>query len=771
MTAVSDTPRLPGDRFTVERELGRGGMSTVYLAHDRKHDRRVAVKLLRADLSAALGADRFALEIRVTAQLQHPHILPLLDSDQTDGHTYYVMPYVEGESLRDRLTREGSVPLLEALQVAREVADALAYAHARGVVHRDIKPENILLSAGHAIVADFGIARAVSAAATMDLRVTEPGLTVGTPVYMSPEQALGESVDGRSDLYSLGCVLYEMLTGRPPFDGATAVALIARKVMEAAPDARTARQDLPDTVNQLLRRLLARDPVERLEQAQEVVGALDAVLRGGPLTAAVVDPPLDTVAVLAFASMSPDASDDHLGEGLSEALMHALGQVQGLRVIARTSAFTFKGSGLDAREIGRRLRVRRLVEGSIRRSGNRLRVTAKLIDTEAAVEIWAEQFDRTLDDLFVLEDELAAAITARLKAILRAGQPGAAPTRAAPAAAPTTRSVEAYEHYLKGRYWWAMRTGETMRRAVTHLDEAVKVDPGFAQAHGAMAEVLATLGLYGMAAPHDVMPRARDAAERALALDPASPEALCARGCVHASFEWEWADATRDFEAALAAHPHYPTAHQWYASTVLVPQGRFADAHAALIRARDLDPLALSIAVSRAAAHYYERRAAEAIAQSREALQLDDRFVMGHYFLGLALELAGALPEAEASLARAVELGGGGEAMAALGQVQARRGNPADARRILARLEEEARTGYLSPVLLAQLATRLGEVDRAMDWLHRARDARSADLIWIGVRPVFDPLRSAREFQQLTGTLGLAPSDGPTPDAGPSSRP
>lgn len=749
---------LPADRFDVERELGRGGMSTVYLAFDRKHDRHVAVKLLRTDLAAALGAERFALEIRVTAQLQHPHILPLLESDRAGERTYYVMPFVEGESLRDRLAREGPLPVDTALQVAREVADALAYAHARGVVHRDIKPENILLSAGHAIVADFGIARATSAAAALDLRVTEPGLTIGTPTYMSPEQALGESVDGRSDLYSLGCVLYEMLTGRPPFDGATAVAMIARKITEVAPDPAAIRAGLPAEINQLLGRLLAREPAARLAQARELVEAIDATLRGVPLPQAVAAAAPDAVAVLAFTTISPDRADEYLGDGLSEALMHALGRVDGLRVIARTSAFTFKGSGLDVREIGQRLRVRRVVEGSVRRSGERLRVTAKLIDAEDAVEIWAEQYDRRLDDLFALEDELATAITARLSEVLRADRGASQPTaRTRPAAVAPTGNLPAYEQYLRGRHWWAQRTSDALHQALGHLEEATALDPGFAQAHAALAAVLATQGLYGTAPPAATMPRALAAAERALALDPRSAEALAARGCVQASHAWNWAAAEADFRAAIEADPHDPMARQWFASTVLVPQGRFTEAHEALARARDLDPLSLAVAVGRAAAYYYERRAAEAIAQCRGVLQLDERFLMGHYFMGLAQDLAGAYPDAEASLRRAQGLGRSAEVEAALGAVRAARGAREEAERSLEWLASRARAEYLSPVLRAQVSARLGDIPSALDCLEEACATRAADLIWVGVRPVFDVLAGEPRFISLLRRLGLEP--------------
>ncbi len=745
---------IPGDRFVIERELGRGGMSTVFLAHDRKHDRRVAVKLLSGDATAALGAERFTQEIHVTAQLQHPHILPLLDSDTADGRAYYVMPFVDGESLRHRLQRDGALSLRDALLIAREVADALAYAHGRQVVHRDIKPENILLSAGHAIVADFGIARSSTTALDTDLRLTTPGLAIGTPAYMSPEQALDESVDGRADLYALGCLLFEMLTGDVPFPGRTAMAILSRKLAGVAPVFPASAAMVPAELRALIVRLLEREPADRPQGGEQVTAALDAVLRGDTApSAARESAPPNTIAVLAFASMSADTGDEYLADGICEALTHELGRVAGLRVIARTSAFVFKDSQLDVREIGVRLGVRRLVEGSVRRAGDRLRVTAKLVDTGSGTEIWSERFDGETGDVFAIEDDLARAVSTRLRTLLRSGD--SAPLTTHVLSAPPTSSVPAYEQYVKGRYFWGMRTEAAMQRSLAHLDDALAIDPVFARAAAAKAETLATLGLYGLAAPLDVMPQARAAAELALSLDPSSAEALCARGCVLAVHERDWDRATRDFDAAIAADPQYPTSHQWLASTVLVPQGRFDEAQQSLAVARTLDPLSRSIIVSSAAAHYYARNPDAAIADSREALQLDDRFAMGYFFLGLALELRGDLRAARIALQQARSLEPSAEILAALGHLHAASGDAVRAAECRAGLAAQLAERYQSPVLMAQIATALGDADEAMRLLRQARDVGAADLIWIGVRPAFDALRHLPAFVILCRQLQL----------------
>ncbi len=743
-------------RFSIERELGRGGMSTVYLANDRKLGRKVALKLLRADI--AVEPERFAQEIYVTAQLQHPHILPLLDADEIDGRAYYVMPYVEGESLRDRLKREGRLPLLVAVRLAREVAGALAHAHARDIVHRDIKPENILISAGHALVADFGIARTRMAATHNDPAnsgLTHPGLAIGTPAYMSPEQSLGDAVDGRTDIFALGCVLYEMIAGRLPFAGSGAMGMLSAKMAgEFAPLA-DVRDDVPDALEALLRQLVARDPDQRPARAADVVVALEAAVHGAVLTPLprVAALPANAVAVLAFASISPGAEDEYLAEGISEAIMHALAKVPGLRVIARTSAFAFKGSSQDVREIAARLKVRHLVEGSVRRAGPRLRVTAKLIDGESALELWSERFDRHLDDVFAVEDELAGAVAAQLKVLVAAGGGERLATRQ-PHVAPTF-SVEAYEQYLKGRYWWGQRTAIGMQRSVEHLQDALRIDAHFTLAHAALAETFATMGVYGMAAPHEVAPLARDAANRALAIDPRSAGALCARACVRAFFEWEWEEAEKDFLAAIDADPQYPTAYQWYASTVLVPHGRFGEAQELLARAHELDPLSLSLTVSRSAAAYYARDQQAAEGFAREALHQDAHFSMGHFFLGLALDLSGAHTDAVHALSRAVSLSESVEALAARGVVQVALGASASVDDTRAELERRGRVEYLSPVLLAQIAARSGDEQLALWYLQRATEFRSADLIWVGVRPVFETLHAHPEYRRILSELRL----------------
>src|SRR5437867_2178985 len=439
------------ERYTIERELGRGGMATVYLAADLKHHRPVAIKVLKPELAAALGPDRFLREIETAARLSHPHILPLHDSGEAAGLLYYVMPYVEGETLRDRLEREGQLPLEEAVRITREAASALSYAHSHDVVHRDIKPENILLSGGEAVVADFGVARAITAAARGKL--TETGIAIGTPGYMSPEQgAASARVDERSDIYSLACVLYEMLAGEPPFTGPSAESIVRQHLTAAPPRVSAMRAAVPPAIEEAIVRALAKTPADRFATAAEFADALAAPAQRGTgrrtsrlavgaglaatlLAAAaglfVLSRPHGTpalaggtgqsIAVLPFVNVSGAPQEEYLSDGISEELINALSKLPQLQVVARPSSFAFKGKNEDVRQIGQALQVATVLGGSVRRVANRLRVTAQLTDARKGYNLWSETYDREMGDVFAVEDEISHAIMRALQVHLVSG--------------------------------------------------------------------------------------------------------------------------------------------------------------------------------------------------------------------------------------------------------------------------------------------------------------------------------------------------------------
>src|SRR5438477_3629786 len=513
------------DRYAIERELGHGGMATVYLAHDLKHSRSVAIKVLRPELAAALGAERFLREIEIAARLTHPHILPLHDSGEATGFLYYVMPYVEGESLRDRLRREPQLPVEEAVRIAREVATALSHAHAHDVVHRDIKPENIRLSGGEAVGADFGIARAIVAAGAETL--TDTGLAVGTPGYMSPEQATGAmQLDGRSDVYSLGCVLYEMLAGHPPFLGTTAREMLAGHSVRGVPPLRTIRPELPPALERVVLKALAKSPADRFATATAFSEALTragapppfarraarpALFAAAGVTALVAgyvlltrppsssDEPSQSIAVLPFKNIGGDVSNEPFSDGMTDEITTALGKVEGLRVAARSVAFRFKGKNVVPEEIGRQLHVLYVLDGGVRMGGNRRRVSAQLINVARGNEIWSEEYDRDARDrdVFAVQDEITRAIVAALRVHL------SGPTSPA-LAKRSTGSPEAHDLYLQGRYFFAKRDSANLRKARDYFERAIQKDASYAVAWSGLSDAYSHSPVFGYVPPRTV---------------------------------------------------------------------------------------------------------------------------------------------------------------------------------------------------------------------------------------------------------------------------
>src|SRR5690349_6389943 len=745
-------------RYAIEREIGHGGAAVVYLAQDLKYGRSVALKVLRPEVAAYLGTDRFLREIRITARLQHPHILPLLESGDAEGTLYYVMPYVEGHSLRTRLARERQLPVEDAARIAQDVATALSYAHQHGVLHRDIKPENILLSGGQAVVADFGIARAMSIAGTSDPS-SGSGVALGTPAYMSPEQAAGSpDLDGRTDVYSLGCVLYEILVGEPPFTGATAQAIVARHAIDVIPLVRTVRSTIPENLDQVITKALAKVPADRFATAGEFGRALapyawTKLPRSTPLPP---PPPSGaSIVVLLFVNLSPDAENEYFSDGLSEELMTELCKVSGLRVVARTSAFSFKGKDADVRSIGRQLNVRAVLSGSVRKAHNRLRITAQLVDAVEGYQLWSEQYDRELHDVFAIQDEITQAIVEVLKLTLLTEERGGS-TR------PAGEGVAAYESYLMGRYFWNKRTEQNVEKAIEYFRQALEHDRGYARAFAGLADCYTILGIYGARAPEDVMPLAKEAAEQALSIDSSLAEAHTSLGCARATFDFDWTGAERAFRRAIEIKPSYPTTHHWYALNCLAPQGRFDEALVQLQAAHELDPLSTVITTSVGVQRYFARHYDRAIEAYEHALEIDEHFSMAHYFRGLALTALGRHEEAIAALQQAITLTGGtAEMRAALGYAFATAGKRHEANAALADLLALARERYVSPSLFALVHAGLGDEDRALAALETAFATRAADLVWLNVRPAFDGLRNHPRCSRLLEQMGLRRSEGP----------
>ena len=689
---MTDAARLSlalAERYAVEREIGRGGMATVYLARDLKHDRNVAIKVLHPEIGAALGASRFLAEIKTTANLRHPHIVPLFDSgevglpaeqagDVAETLLYFVMPLVEGESLRDRIDRERQLPIEEALRIASEVADALSYAHARGVVHRDIKPDNIMLEGGHAVVADFGIARAVSAAGGE--RITQTGMSVGTPLYMSPEQAAGESdIDGRSDLYSLACVLYEMLGGQPPFSGSNAATITRQHMIADPPPITNLRPSVPAPVVDALQRALSKSPADRFNPVAQFGAAITpAVVTAAnvPVTharhtststssharrniaigviavaiaviasLAVWKRPTASgstdsasIAVLPFADLSPDHASAYLGDGIAETLINALVHVPGLTVTARNSAFSFRGREADVKEIGKQLHVGFVLSGSVQRAGEKLRISAQLINAATGTNMWSESFDRPAGDIFAVQDEVAKSAVTALALRLAPGASSGGSTVG-------TRNAEAYNAYLLGRYHWNMRTSDGMVQAVAAMKRAVALDSTYALAWAGLGDayMLAVTSEYptpGGPSDDSLYGLSERAVRRAIALDPRLGEAYISLANVLDS-QGHAEEVAANFATGIRLSPNYPTGHQWY-SYYLTNADRLAEAITEMETAHRLDPLSHVITLSLAGLYDAVDRFADAtplyaqgLAQSPEAwyawgLKVGHDLALGH---------------------------------------------------------------------------------------------------------------------------------------------
>ncbi len=783
-------PRLSealGERYVLERELGRGGMATVYLAQDLRHGRHVALKVLLPELSAVLGPERFLREIHTTARLDHPHILPVLDSGEAAGLLWYTMPYVEGESLRDRLRSETQLSVDEALRIAREVADALGYAHGQGVVHRDVKPENILLAHGHARVADFGVARALEYAGGDSL--TGTGLALGTPAYMSPEQASAGSVDGRSDLYSLGCVLYEMLAGEPPFTGPTPQAVIARRFTETPRPLGATREQLPAGLEQAVGKALARTPADRFQTAGDLAHALvqagtasaPGAQRAGPprpsarrwllpvvvlLALAAVTyaaaryfnrttapPPAGaaapaSVAVLPFRNLGPDSVEDYLSDGITEDVINALGAFRQLRVVARTSTFTFKGKAADIRNVGRKLNVGAVVEGSFRKLGDTLRITAQLVNVADGYQLWSGRYERPSAGLLAMEDELC-------RAVARALRPEAAGGLGASRAASLTDSPEAYRLYLKGRYHMGKLSEKDFRTAIGQFDQAIGLDPTFALAYSGLADAY-TLLYSTFLPPAEGMPKAEAAARRALELDPSLAEAHTSLGNIQMWYDWDWKGAEESFLRAVELNPSYAVARHYY-GILLVFLGRFDEATAQLEKARQLDPLSLNVEVTAVWPLFYGRRYDQAIAALRRTVAADSSFLGAQLTLAMAYLAQGEPGKAGAPLQVVQSLvGNHPDVLGRLAHMFALSGQRPKAYAIVDSLRARYHKGGADEAYALGVAyIALGEKARGLDWLETAYAERSTWMNTAKVNPELDPIRGEPRFQSLLRKLRL----------------
>jgi serine/threonine-protein kinase len=736
-------------RYRLERELGQGGMAKVFLAHDLKYERAVAVKVLRPELAAEVGAARFLREIQIAARLHHPHILPLYDSDQADGLVYYVMPYIEGETLRQRLARERQLPIGDALQIAREVADALSYAHSCSVVHRDIKPGNILLEGGHALVADFGIARAIGSGDTSTSHI------IGTAAYMSPEQVDGSQyLDGRSDIYSLGCVLFEMLVGEPPFRGSSVTAVIANRLSGPAPSARASRDLVPEAVDSAVRKAMATLPADRFSTAAQFAEAL-----GTPATVAIAVGAAQamvqeviaakSVAVLPFENMSTDPENEYFSDGITDDIIAQLSKISALKVISRTSSMQYKKTTKKITSIAQELGVGAILEGSVRKAGPRVRIVAHLVDPKTEQHLWGDTFDRQLTDIFEVQSEVAQQITGALSVALSPEEKKRVEKKA-------TEDADAYNLYLLGRFHANKWSEGDVLKGIECFQGAIAKDPSYAVAYAGLADAYELLSIgFSSKPPVEYLAQAKAMALKALEMDDSLAEAHTSLAYARWLGDLDWSGAEREFKRALELKTSYVMAHEWYAE-YLAALGRFDEAVVEIKKAQQLDPL--SVPVNRAVGWilYFARRYDESVEELRKTLAMNQDFLGARLVLWWVFVARGGYEEAIADIRTEVERPGMRTVKKLmLGYACAAAGHREEANGILWELEPKLAGDNRLALLSALLFTALDMKDRAFQQLHRAYELREPGLLFLKVAPWLDPLRPDPRYGALMEKMGL----------------
>jgi TolB-like protein/Tfp pilus assembly protein PilF/tRNA A-37 threonylcarbamoyl transferase component Bud32 len=724
--------------YEILERIGAGGMAVVYKARDARLERLVALKLLAPALIRDEEAkERFVREARAASALDHPNICTVHEIDETeDGQMFISMSYYEGGTLKDMI-REKPLTSLRAIEIAVQVARGLAEAHEKGVIHRDIKPANIMMTAkGQVKIMDFGLAKLSG-----EEGITEIGIPMGTVAYMSPEQAEGRDIDCRTDIWSLGVVLYEMVSGRPPFKGENAHAILYSILnVDPVPVTRI-RPGIENPLERIINKALTKDPDSRYQSVGDLLADLREIgygletrdLKTRPSSAEAKA----SIAVLPFVDMSPEKDQEYFCDGMAEELIGALTKIE-------------EGGEQGINEIGERLRVRAVLEGSVRKAGDRLRITAQLVNVHDGYQLWSEKYDRDIADVFAIQDEISLAIVEKLRINLLGGEKAALVKR-------HTDDLEAYNLYLRGRYFWNKRTAGGVEKAIASFKQAIDKDPGYALAYAGLADAYITLPDYAHMPPAEALITAKKAALRALEIDEMLAEAHASLGFAVHELEWDWVAAERHLERALEINPRYATAHHWYA-LFLMRMGRFGEAIKEMEKAVELDPLSLVLNRNLGAVLYYARDYDRAIEVLRKTLEMDPGFSFAHVYLGQTYLQKSMYDEALAELEteRAVAREWMAEVETFLGTAYARAGFTDKAREILDDLLERSKRIYVSPCLLALMCLVLNEKDRAFEFLEKAYRSHDIDLTYLKIDPRLDTVRSDPRYMALLKRIGLA---------------
>ena len=777
--------------YRILEKAGAGGMGVVYRAHDQNLERDVALKVLPSGtLSGDIARLHFHKEAMALAKLNHPNIGTVYEFGSLDGIDFLVMEYVAGKTLADKLAR-GSLPEKEVITLGMQITAALGEAHDRGIVHRDLKPENIAITdRGQAKVLDFGLAKLLlpDNHATTD-SLTQTQAAAGTLPYMSPEQLRGEPVDARSDIYSIGAVLYEMATSQRAFAGDLSSRVIDAILHQPPPAPRAINRGISAELERIILKCLEKEPENRFQSAKELeidlrrlvspAAASAPHLVAAPrslsprtfvraagvllVTAAIIfgisgqriwspahtgNLRIQSLAVLPLVNLSGDPSQDYFADGMTEELITEMGQIGMLRVISRTSVMQYKGVKRPLPQIGRELNVDAVVEGSVERVGDRVRISAQLIHAPTDQHVWSRSYEREMQNVLAMQDEVAQAIVAEIRT-------NVSPRKQAAPASARRIDPQAYESYLKGRYFWNKRTDEGLRKGLEYFQGAVSKDPRDPRGHAGIADSYLMLAEYGAYPAREAVPTAKAAALKALELDDSLAEAHAALAALKEDYDWDWSGAEKEFKRAIELNPSYATSHQWYAE-FLAEMGRFNEAVDEIARARDLDPLSLIVNTVVGEIFYESRQNDQAMQQLRKTLELDPNFAEAHRLLGETYLQLSKHDEGISELQTALALSGGSvQNEAFLGQAYGLAGRKSEARAVLGRLKARSAQGYVSPADLSLVYAGLGENDQALQLLEEACKRRLPSMVNLKVDPSLDNLRSDPRFQNLLHQVGF----------------
>jgi TolB-like protein/tetratricopeptide (TPR) repeat protein len=738
--------------YRITRELGAGGMGVVYEAVDTRLDRTVALKFLPPQTTSdPVAKARFVHEAKAAAALGHPNICTIHEIDEFEGQSFIAMECCEGETLKEKIAK-GPMKFDETLDIAKQMAQGLAKAHEQGIVHRDIKPANIFLTSdGLVKILDFGLATSSAA-----IKVTKTGTTLGTISYMSPEQARGLSADHRSDIWSFGVILYEILSGKPPFKGEYEQGIVYQILNQDHQPLDRLNLGLPVGLDLIVDKTLAKDPPDRYQSMAELREDLNSVEQRmenrKPEGTSGLSAPQPCIAVLPFVNMSADPEQEYFCDGMAEEIINVLTKVEGLRVVARTSAFFFKGKTQDVRVIGNNLNATVVLEGSVRKAGTQLRITAQLIGVEDGYHIWSESYDRRQEDVFAIQDEISEAIAEALKVRLV--------TKPKPVIEKDHHvDFEAYNLYLKGRYLWNKRSEVGLKSAIDYFQQAIEVDPTYALPYSGVADCYIILAAFGFLSPREAIPCAKAAASRALEINETLGEAHTSLAFVLACYEWDWKGAEKEYKRAIELNPSYATTFQWYAY-LLRNMGRGGDETiVASERAVELDPLSFPIVASSGYSYYALRQYDKAGEICLTVLEIEPEFTMARSILGMVYSQKGWPSKALDEWKLSAEFSNGApEDMACLGLGYALAGMEEEARTILDEFNDRANQEYVPPCFFAMIHAGLDEKDRVIDWLNRAYEVHDYYLSYHLIDPMYDQMRDDARFADLMRRIGLDPS-------------